>query len=69
MKEEGYYYLVVKKCSMCGRSFVPAPYHVYRDAERHKLFCSYTCHSKYLREYESRLKRHRVILRGRSEKK
>ena len=68
MKEEAYYNIVVRKCSQCGREFVPAPYHVFKEYGG-KLFCSYSCHLKWEREYESGLKGHRVTMRARREKK
>lgn len=40
------------KCACCGKIFVPAPYHVYRDGS--KWFCKYTCYNKHLTEKENR---------------
>ena len=34
------YSLIEKKCPCCGRIYVPAPYHVF------KQYCSWTCYNK-----------------------
>lgn len=34
----------MKKCSCCGKEFIPAPCHMYRA--RGKIQCSYTCYRK-----------------------
>ena len=31
------------KCSVCGKNFIPAPLHAYRDKRCHKRVCSWTC--------------------------
>ena len=35
----------VKKCGICGKAFIPAPLHIYRDKRRGKnrYVCSYGC--------------------------
>lgn len=33
--------IVEAKCAKCGKTFCPAPYHVYKDGR--KLYCSWTC--------------------------
>lgn len=38
------YGLVEKKCKKCGKIFVPAPLHRYRD-ERSGYYCSWTCYN------------------------
>ena len=32
----------VKKCVVCGKTFVPAPEHIFR--RRYKFMCSYSCY-------------------------
>lgn len=39
----------LKKCSICGKEFLPAPMHMYKVKNSHgrtKLQCSYTCYRK-----------------------
>lgn len=31
----------IKRCKKCGKEFIPAPYHVYKDS--HGYWCSWTC--------------------------
>ena len=31
-----------KKCRKCGKSFIAAPQHIYRDGS--KFYCSWTCY-------------------------
>lgn len=31
------------KCNKCGKTFYPAPYHIY--CERGKYYCSWTCYN------------------------
>lgn len=31
------------KCPVCGKNFIPAPLHVYRDKRGSKKVCSWTC--------------------------
>ena len=31
-----------KKCKKCGKKFIPAPQHIYK--ENSKYFCSWTCY-------------------------
>lgn len=46
--------IVDAECPICGKMFVPAPYHAYKllIGSRWRLICSYTCASKGLREKE-----------------
>ena len=30
-------------CPVCGKRFIPAPYHVYKDKRKEKYVCSYPC--------------------------
>lgn len=43
-------YLVERICPVCGKKFIPAPYHVYKlwnEVSGHNiLVCSYTCSLK-----------------------
>lgn len=32
------------KCPRCGKSFIPAPYHIYKSGKR--LYCSWTCFNR-----------------------
>lgn len=36
---------VEKKCPICGRTFIPAPMHIFRIDG--KTFCRWTCYKKY----------------------
>ena len=40
------------KCYKCGKVFVPAPFHVYKDD--HKIFCKWSCYYSYLKEKEQK---------------
>lgn len=33
--------MTLRKCHQCGKKFIPAPYHVYRDNSY--IYCSYNC--------------------------
>lgn len=48
-------------CPVCGKTFVPAPLHAYRDkrANTNKLVCSYACmrKSERMKEYANKRKR------------
>lgn len=36
--------IVIKKCRVCGKNFVPAPQHVYRDRRApYLMVCSWSC--------------------------
>lgn len=37
------YLLPEKRCKKCGKNFIPAPMHRYRD--RSKWYCSWTCYN------------------------
>ena len=54
--------LTERKCTHCGRTFVPAPYHAWKRVvgTRTNWFCRYTCmtawdrdnpHKKHIRNY------------------
>lgn len=36
-------YLTEKKCAKCGKTFIAAPYHVYKT--NRKWYCSWTCYN------------------------
>lgn len=39
------YILPEKKCKKCGKTFIPAPEHMYRAGSRRVFwYCSYTCY-------------------------
>ena len=41
--------MVFKKCSICGKEFIPASIHMYKTKNRRgtiKMQCSYTCYRK-----------------------
>lgn len=53
-------YIVEATCPICGKVFVPAPYHIYKQRSGrtgHKYYCSYSC---YNRRYEKKDKQHDV---------
>ena len=35
--------IVERTCPVCGKDFIPAAQHVYRDKHRKYLVCSYSC--------------------------
>lgn len=43
-----------RTCPVCGKRFVPAPYHCYRRGS--KWFCVWSCMLKYDREQEEKKK-------------
>ena len=46
--------LFERTCPVCGKTFVPAPHHVYEESNM--LFCKWTCLTKYRREKEKATK-------------
>ena len=52
-------------CPVCGKSFVPAPYHVYHVEGQKERCCSYTCMLKGNREHEAKVKRNREMAQKR----
>ena len=42
-----------KRCKKCGKIFIPAPMHIYKD--RGKYYCSWTC---YLHRKDTEVKKH-----------
>lgn len=48
------FYLLERKCPICGKNFIPAPEHIYRY--RKQLFCKWTCYRSFLRQNEERPK-------------
>lgn len=52
-------------CPVCGKEFIPAPYHIYkaRVNKNKVLCCSYSCMCKDEAEYERKLKqsKHRIF--------
>ncbi len=44
-REDYYKTLKLLKCPICGKKFIPAPYHAYRigGCESTRVVCSYTC--------------------------
>lgn len=38
-------------CANCGKTFVAAPFHVFRDRGSGKWFCKYTCELNYRRAH------------------
>lgn len=47
--------IVDKLCPICGKNFIPAGLHQYRDARTHNLVCTYPCQleSERLKEAQS----------------
>ena len=39
-------------CPVCGKNFIPAPYHIYNDFG--KFYCSWTCYNRRDARYEKR---------------
>ncbi len=36
--------IVCRQCNVCGKKFIPAPQHVYRDRRvNHPMVCSWSC--------------------------
>lgn len=35
--------MIERKCKKCGKNFIPAYYHVYKDGG--KIYCSWTCYN------------------------
>lgn len=33
----------IRKCSHCGKTFIPTPQWIYRNIQTTKWYCSYTC--------------------------
>lgn len=50
--------MIVEKCPICGKSFVPAPYHIYKASikGRVKNLCGWNCLRKLERERETNKK-------------
>ena len=61
------YGVILKVCPVCGKEFVPAPWHVYKDKRKggnRKFVCSYGCMRKSEREKKpSKPIVHRVYVR------
>lgn len=38
-------FLPERKCRVCGRNFIPAPFHAYRDKHTHVAYCSWPCYN------------------------
>lgn len=41
--------MILKKCSICGKEFIPASMHMYKTKNSHgivEIQCSYTCYRK-----------------------
>lgn len=55
MKYLGSKSIIEKECPVCGRTFVPAPFHVY--VEDNKYFCKWTCLTRYRRDREAAKKK------------
>ncbi len=36
-------YIIQKKCPVCGKVFIPAPFHANRDKISLKMVCSWSC--------------------------
>lgn len=35
--------IIDKKCPVCGKNFIPAGQHIYKDARNGSLVCTWTC--------------------------
>ena len=45
--------IVVETCPICGKTYVPAPLHVYKMPYRNTRVCSYHCSMEAERRYEA----------------
>lgn len=46
-----------RTCPICGKTFIPAPYHVYRmSGKRSARVCSWSCHLEAERRHEAERK-------------
>ena len=61
----GYYKdpIVVKKCPVCGKEFVPAPQHAYTLPNKGGPVCSYHCMRDGRRKHEAKLKKRKSWVR------
>lgn len=50
--------LIERKCYFCGKTFIPAPYHIYkaRTAAGIQKLCSYKCQCEYEKIHKSKKK-------------
>lgn len=55
------------RCPVCGRIFVPAPYHVYKSKDAY--FCRYNCYNKFLTEKESRTNKYSQTVKTKKTKR
>lgn len=46
----GTYQIEVRTCGQCGKKFVPAAFHIYRQDSR--TFCNWSCLARYREEKE-----------------
>lgn len=48
--------IIVKRCPVCDKEFIPAPYHTYKigRSKRPRYVCSYSCLRKYQLEKEAK---------------
>ncbi|MBQ8649154.1 MAG: hypothetical protein IJ470_03700 [Clostridia bacterium] len=56
----GYASEIIKtvKCPICGKEFIPAPYHAYKIYQKgYKLVCTYGCMRKWERQEENKNKK------------
>ena len=53
--QDGFSRIKMAKCANCGKMFVPAPEHAYRD-KLDRLYCSYTCFRVWEKAEEKKLK-------------
>ena len=45
------------KCPICGKMYIPAPEHVYRNYNGKKMVCSYACSCRSRKEHPDYRKR------------
>ncbi len=43
---------IIRKCSVCGKTFIPTYGWVYKDARRGKWYCKYSCMREDTKDYE-----------------
>lgn len=52
-----------RKCPNCGKSFIPARYHIYTLKRKNKLltFCGYNCKREAEKRYEEEVKKEKIL--------
>lgn len=48
--------MIMRKCDVCGKNFIPTYKWVYRDRQHSKWYCKYSCMREDMKDYEFRNK-------------